>query len=53
MPLYDYFATVKVGTPPQMLELAIGTGSSDIWFFGAGICNTETSGGVCEGGECT
>ncbi|KAI0250110.1 aspartic peptidase domain-containing protein [Lactifluus subvellereus] len=32
----SYFAPVSVGTPPQTLDLALDTGSSDLWFVTTG-----------------
>ncbi|RAO69067.1 uncharacterized protein BHQ10_005079 [Talaromyces amestolkiae] len=44
-----YFVNATVGTPGQLVQLVLDTGSSDVWFFGANSCNTTTS--DCLGGE--
>lgn len=46
-----YFATCKLGTPPQTLDLQLDTGSSDIWVpdTSAQVCNTQTG---CDLGSC-
>ncbi|KAK1829473.1 mitochondrial elongation factor g 1-like protein [Podospora conica] len=38
-----YFATCKLGTPPQSLDLQLDTGSSDIWVpdTSAQVCHTQ------------
>lgn len=51
----DYFdglfwVNATVGTPGQLVQLQIDTGSSDIWMFGARSCAQTTSG--CLGGFC-
>jgi len=40
----DYLATVSVGTPPQVISLAIDTGSSDVWLLAktADLCTDPT-----------
>jgi hypothetical protein len=45
-----YYVNASVGTPPQLIQLQIDTGSSDVWMFGPNSCNVETS--PCLGGEC-
>lgn len=44
-----YFVNVTIGRPPQMVQLQLDTGSSDIWFFGPGSCSSSSQ---CRGGEC-
>ena len=46
-----YFVNASVGTPRQNVALQIDTGSSDVWMFGPGSCDTRTS--TCLGGVCT
>jgi hypothetical protein len=46
-----YFVNATVGTPGQLVQLVLDTGSSDIWFFGPNSCNAKTS--DCLGGTCT
>lgn len=46
-----YFVNATVGEPPQLVQLQLDTGSSDIWFFGPRSCDSRTSrclGGICE-----
>ncbi|KAN0085531.1 Aspartic peptidase domain containing protein, partial [Elaphomyces granulatus] len=38
-----YFVNVSVGAPPQVVQLQVDTGSSDVWIFGAHSCDTITS----------
>ncbi len=45
-----YYVNASVGTPPQLVQLQIDTGSSDVWMFGPHSCDTTTS--PCLGGEC-
>jgi hypothetical protein len=45
-----YYVNASVGTPPQLVQLQIDTGSSDVWMFGPNSCDTTTS--PCLGGEC-
>ena len=45
-----YYVNASVGTPPQIVQLQIDTGSSDVWMFGKGSCNNQTS--TCLGGSC-
>jgi hypothetical protein len=47
-----YFATCKLGTPPQSLDLQLDTGSSDIWVpdTSAMVCQNTQSG--CDLGSC-
>lgn len=48
-----YFATCKLGTPPQTLDLQLDTGSSDIWVpdTAARVCQSTQTGG-CDLGSC-
>jgi hypothetical protein len=46
-----YYVNATVGTPGQLVQLVLDTGSSDVWFFGANSCDTKTS--DCLGGTCT
>jgi hypothetical protein len=50
----DYIAQVSVGTPPQNINLAIDTGSSDVWVIAttADLC-TEPALQAYEMGGCT
>jgi hypothetical protein len=48
--LAAYFVNVSVGTPPQVIQLQVDTGSSDVWMFGANSCDTRTS--SCRGPSC-
>ena len=43
-----YFVNATIGTPPQTVNLQIDTGSSDVWMFGPGSCDTQSS--QCLGG---
>ncbi|KAI9717114.1 MAG: hypothetical protein M1828_007447 [Chrysothrix sp. TS-e1954] len=45
-----YYANVTVGTPPQMIQLQLDTGSSDVWVTGAddNFCNQGPE--ACPGG---
>ncbi|EEA21956.1 hypothetical protein TMatcc_008621 [Talaromyces marneffei ATCC 18224] len=43
-----YFVNATVGTPGQLVQLVLDTGSSDVWFFGPNSCNAQTS--DCLGG---
>ena len=45
-----YYVNASVGTPPQIVQLQIDTGSSDVWMFGPNSCNASTS--QCLGGDC-
>jgi hypothetical protein len=45
-----YFVNASVGTPPQMVQLQVDTGSSDVWMFGIHSCDPATS--LCLGGDC-
>lgn len=45
-----YFVNASVGTPPQLVQLQIDTGSSDVWMFGPGSCDDSTS--RCLGYDC-
>jgi hypothetical protein len=45
-----YFVNASVGTPPQIVQLQVDTGSSDVWMFGPESCNPSTS--PCLGGDC-
>lgn len=45
-----YYVNASVGTPPQLVQLQIDTGSSDVWFFGPDSCDSTTS--PCVGGIC-
>ena len=45
-----YYVNASVGTPPQIIQLQIDTGSSDVWMFGPNSCEANTS--QCLGGEC-
>jgi hypothetical protein len=45
-----YYVNASVGTPYQKVALQIDTGSSDVWMFGPGSCDTKTS--LCLGGSC-
>ena len=45
-----YFVNATVGTPGQLVQLVLDTGSSDVWFFGANSCDSKTS--DCLGGTC-
>ncbi|KAN0077578.1 Aspartic peptidase domain containing protein [Elaphomyces granulatus] len=44
-----YFVNASVGTPPQMVQLQVDTGSSDVWMFGIHSCDPATS--LCLGGD--
>lgn len=46
-----YYVNATVGTPGQLVQLDLDTGSSDIWFFGPNSCDTTTV--ECVGGTCT
>lgn len=46
-----YFVNATVGTPGQLVQLVLDTGSSDVWFFGPNSCDAKTS--DCLGGTCT
>ncbi|GAM38466.1 yapsin [Talaromyces pinophilus] len=43
-----YFVNATVGTPGQLVQLVLDTGSSDVWFFGPNSCDAKTS--DCLGG---
>ena len=45
-----FWINATVGTPGQLVQLQIDTGSSDIWVFGARSCIESYSG--CLGGFC-
>jgi hypothetical protein len=47
-----YFANISIGTPAQVLQVQIDTGSSDVWVPAstATLCEDESEGG-CEGGS--
>ena len=45
-----YYVNALVGTPPQVVQLQIDTGSSDVWMFRNGSCDSSTS--QCDGGTC-
>lgn len=45
-----YSVNASVGTPPQMVQLQVDTGSSDVWMFGIHSCDRETS--PCSGSFC-
>jgi predicted aspartyl protease len=45
-----FWVNATVGTPGQLVQLQIDTGSSDIWVFGARSCTESASG--CLGGFC-
>ena len=45
-----YFVNASVGTPPQLVQLQIDTGSSDVWMFGPNSCDDSTS--PCLGHAC-
>jgi len=45
-----YYVNASVGTPPQLVQLQIDTGSSDVWMFGPHSCDSSTS--ECLGGAC-
>jgi hypothetical protein len=45
-----YFVNATVGTPGQLVQLVLDTGSSDVWFFGPNSCDAKTS--DCLGGTC-
>lgn len=45
-----YFVNATVGTPGQLVQLVLDTGSSDVWFFGPDSCDEQTS--ECLGGTC-
>ena len=45
-----YYVNASIGTPPQIVQLQIDTGSSDVWMFGPGSCDSSTS--KCIGGAC-
>lgn len=49
-----YFATCKIGTPPQTLTLQLDTGSSDIWApaSDASVCQSSRSSDGCSLGSC-
>lgn len=52
LPGLEYFVAVEMGTPPQKLELIVDTGSSDVWTFAPGVCESaQTSGQACLGGS--
>jgi aspartyl protease len=40
-----YFVNASVGTstPPQVVQLEVDTGSSDIWMIGVGSCDPRTA----------
>ena len=42
-----YYVNASVGTPPQLVQLQIDTGSSDVWMFGPDACSDASS---CVGG---
>jgi hypothetical protein len=46
-----YFVNATVGTPGQLVQLVLDTGSSDVWFFGPDSCDAKTA--DCLGGTCT
>lgn len=48
-----YFANVTIGTPGQMLQLQIDTGSSDVWMTASGAAYCRHSAANCEGGTFT
>ena len=45
-----YYVNASVGTPPQVVQLQIDTGSADVWMFGANLAQTcqQCQGGFCE-----
>ena len=45
-----YFVNASVGTPPQLVELQIDTGSSDVWMFGSSMYQNceQCAGYSCE-----
>lgn len=45
-----YFVNATIGNPPQLVQLQIDTGSSDVWFFGPKSCDETSS--PCLGGFC-
>lgn len=45
-----YLVNASVGTPPQVIQLQVDTGSSDVWMFGINSCDLETS--PCSGSFC-
>lgn len=45
----SYLATVKVGTPPQTVSLALDTGSSDVWVVSQDAIECKNIPGVLEG----
>jgi hypothetical protein len=45
-----YWVNATVGTPGQLVQLQIDTGSSDVWVFGPHSCVQSTS--PCLGGYC-
>lgn len=40
-----YTATLKVGSPPQEVQVMIDTGSSDLWFISSGNSQCKANGG--------
>lgn len=47
-----YFVNATVGTPGQVVQLQVDTGSSDIWMFSPAACNeAQCLGGSCKFGK--
>lgn len=45
----SYWLNASVGTPPQLVQLVVDTGSSDVWVFGPGSCDrNHCLGPVCK-----
>ncbi|KAE8327520.1 aspartic peptidase domain-containing protein [Aspergillus sergii] len=48
IPVGIYYVNASIGTPKQVVNLQLDTGSSDVWTFGVHSCDTTTS--YCLGG---
>ncbi|KAB8220187.1 aspartic peptidase domain-containing protein [Aspergillus novoparasiticus] len=48
IPVGIYYVNASIGTPKQVVNLQLDTGSSDVWAFGVHSCDTTTS--YCLGG---
>lgn len=48
-----YLVNVSIGTPAQVVQVQVDTGSADLWVFGPNACDPKkTRQDICVGGEC-